>query len=316
MILITGGLGFIGLHTAAQFLAAGEDVVLTKHRSDYVPEFLAKHRGRRLFVEAADLSEPIGLTAILMKHAVDGIVHLAAPPLAVGSIQTEFETNLGGLTAVLEAARAAKVKRVTIGSSIAVYSGLPHGPFREETPLPLEARIGVEAFKKSFEILADYYTRQTGLDVICLRISSIYGPLYRSLVNGPSRMVHAAVRGVPGPLPHPIAPDVFRDAALDLLYVEDCARGIQKIQLATKLNHRIYNLGAGQAISPATFAAAVSRIIPGAVFVLKDGAGPHHRADAFEDLSRIHADVGYEVENTPESAIEKYIAWLRQGNSH
>src|SRR5262249_15195222 len=159
-------------------------------------------------------------------------------------------------------------KRLTIGSSIAVYHGLSHGPFREQASLPMEARTGVEAFKKSFEILADYHARQSGLDIVSVRISSIYGPLYRSLVNVPSRMVHAAVRGVPGPLPHPLAPQTFRDAGFDLLYVEDCARGIVQLQLAPNLNHRVYNLGAGRALTPADFAAAVRRLLPEASFAL------------------------------------------------
>ena len=40
MVLITGGMGFIGLHTARAFLAAGESVVLTRHRSTREPEFI------------------------------------------------------------------------------------------------------------------------------------------------------------------------------------------------------------------------------------------------------------------------------------
>jgi len=74
MILITGGLGFIGLHTAAAFLAAGESVVLTKHRSSHLPDFLASHLERRLFVEAVNLSDHAALKGVLGKHAVDGIV--------------------------------------------------------------------------------------------------------------------------------------------------------------------------------------------------------------------------------------------------
>lgn len=312
MILITGGLGFIGPHTAAQFLAAGEDVVLTKHRSSDVPSFLEKYLGRRLFIETVDLSDPAALKQSIAHHPVDGIVHLAAPPISKASIHAEFQTNLFGLIAVLEAAREKEVKRVTIGSSIAVYRGFGCGPFREDAALPVDAHGGTEAFKKSFEILADYYARQTGLDIVLARISGVYGPLYRSLRNVPSRIVHAAVRGMAGPLP----PDVFRDSASDFLYVEDCARGIQKIQHASKLNHRVYNLGAGRAIAPAAFATAVARTLPNVQLTLKSGAGPHHRPDAFEDLSRIRADVGYEPEDTPESAVEKYVAWLQQGNAH
>jgi UDP-glucose 4-epimerase len=315
MILITGGLGFIGLHTAAEFLARGEDVVLTRHRSAELPDFLAPHLGRRVFVEAVNLSDAATLQHVLGKYGAEGIVHLAAPPLSAESLHDEFAMNLGSLTAVLEAAQRSRVKRLTIGSSIAVYHGLAHGPFHEEASLPLAARMGVEAFKKSSEILADYHARQSGLDIVAVRIASIYGPLYRSLVNVPSRMVHAAVRGVPGPLAHPLAPRTFREAEFDLLYVEDCARGIVALQLAPKLNHRVYNLGAGRALTPADFAAAVQRLLPEAGFALEEGPGPNHRPAAFMDLARIQADVGFEVAHSPEHAVEKYVEWLEAGNA-
>jgi UDP-glucose 4-epimerase len=132
----------------------------------------------------------------------------------------------------------------------------------------------------------------------------------------PSRIVHAAVRGVPGPLPHPIGPEIFRDTATDLLYVEDCARGIQQVHLAPKLRHRVYNLGAGRAVTAEELASAVRRVIPGAQLALKEGSDPHRRPDAFQDIERIRAEVGYEVQHTPESATEKYVAWLRGGNAY
>ena len=231
-------------------------------------------------------------------------------------VQAEFRSNLLGLMAVLEAGRVAQVKRVTIGSSIAVYRGVANGPFREDMPLPTGARLGVEAFKKSFETLVDHYAQRTGLDIVCLRISSVYGPLYRSLVNVPSRIVHAAVQGKAGPLPHPAFPQTFADAAADFMYVEDCALGIRQVQLAPRLDHRIYNLGAGRATSPAGIAAAVRRVVPDAEIALQEGSGPHHRTDAFEDLGRIRSDVGFEPRHSVESAIEKYVAWLRRGNEY
>ena len=83
MILITGGLGFIGLHTAAAFLEAGEKVVITRFRSSRVPDFLAEHVDRRLFIEPADVADEDALKGIVTRHGVDGIVHLAAPPLSV-----------------------------------------------------------------------------------------------------------------------------------------------------------------------------------------------------------------------------------------
>ena len=54
MILITGGLGSIGSHTARALLDLGESVVLTAHRSTQLPEFLAGEPGGRVVVEPLD----------------------------------------------------------------------------------------------------------------------------------------------------------------------------------------------------------------------------------------------------------------------
>jgi len=61
MILITGGLGSIGSHTARAVLDLGESVVLTAHRSTRLPEYLAGEPGGRVVVEPLDTTERGGL---------------------------------------------------------------------------------------------------------------------------------------------------------------------------------------------------------------------------------------------------------------
>ena len=51
MILITGGLGFIGLHTAKRFVDAGEKVVLTHYRVRREPDFIKAEIGKSVFIE-------------------------------------------------------------------------------------------------------------------------------------------------------------------------------------------------------------------------------------------------------------------------
>jgi UDP-glucose 4-epimerase len=218
MILITGGLGFIGLHATAAFLEAGENVVITtRSRSGRVPDFLAAHVDRRLFIEPADFADEKALQAIVRRHGIDGIVHLAAPawavpPLYVDSVQVEFRSNLLGLMAVLEAGGAAQVKRITIASSVAVYQSVTKGPFSEDMPLPTGARLGVEAFKKSTETLVDY-TRSGQASTLSACVSaastdpSIAGwPTHRAGSSMPpsrARRGHCLIRLFRRPLPIP-----------------------------------------------------------------------------------------------------------------
>ena len=50
MQMVTGGMGFIGLHTAKAFLDAGEDVVITRYRSNRIPSYLEAEVDKRLFI--------------------------------------------------------------------------------------------------------------------------------------------------------------------------------------------------------------------------------------------------------------------------
>ncbi|MDP6173154.1 MAG: NAD(P)-dependent oxidoreductase, partial [Rhodospirillales bacterium] len=196
MQLITGGMGFIGLHTAKAFLDAGEDVVLTRFRSWRMPGFLEEHLDKRLFVEPLDLTSPHDVIEVARKHKPDAILHLAVPALKHLSAAEEFRTNMDGLINILEAARLAGAKRVTLASSLAVYGGLPGGPFTEEMPLELAPTNPTDAYKKSFEILGQHYAERCGLDVAIARIGGIYGPLYHSMASLACRLAHAAVQGV------------------------------------------------------------------------------------------------------------------------
>ena len=59
MQMVTGGMGFIGLHTAKAFLDAGEDVVITRYRSSRMPSYLEAEVDKRLFIEPVDLTIPL-----------------------------------------------------------------------------------------------------------------------------------------------------------------------------------------------------------------------------------------------------------------
>jgi UDP-glucose 4-epimerase len=84
------------------------------------------------------------------------------------------------------------------------------------------------------------------------------------------------------------------------------------LQLADKLNHRVYNLGDGKATSSGEVAAAVEKVTGTPVGgALSPGRGPNYTVDRYMDLSRIKADVGYEPEYTLERGIAEYAAWLQ-----
>ena len=312
MILITGGMGFIGLHTARRLLDAGETVVLTQFHARREPAFLSDEIGRRVAVESLDVSDGGAVLDLVQRRRVTGIVHLAAPGLNALSPGDDYRVNMLGLLNVLEAAHRAEIKRLTLASSIAVYAGLPAGPFQENALLPLASANPTEAFKKAWEILALHYAGRSGLDVICMRIAGIYGPLYHSMANLPSRLCHAAVRGHEAEFVGVRGGAPYADDASDLCCVQDCARAIQLLQMGGRLEHRVYNIGGGRAVTNSELAAAVRQVVPDARISLQPGNGPAARPRAFLDLERIGRDTGYQPAYDITQGVADYVGWLRR----
>ncbi|MEU4393414.1 NAD-dependent epimerase/dehydratase family protein [Kribbella sp. NPDC023855] len=73
MILVTGGLGMIGAHTARALIDLGHDVVITSHRQADVPSFLAG----KVTVESLDVTDRDAFLALKDSHDISDIVHLA-----------------------------------------------------------------------------------------------------------------------------------------------------------------------------------------------------------------------------------------------
>src|SRR5688572_32935833 len=130
MILVTGGLGMIGAHTARALLDLGQEVVVTGHRRVDVPSFLAG----KVAVEPLDVTDRDAFLALAARHDISDIVHLA------GSIPGDdpvafFRTEMAGLLNALDAARTWGVRRFAVASSLGVYAGRPEPRWHEELPL-------------------------------------------------------------------------------------------------------------------------------------------------------------------------------------
>lgn len=319
MILITGGLGFIGSHTARALLDLDEPCVLVQRREPVLPNFLAGEAGTRVHIERADITDLRALLDIGARHRVTSIVHLAGsvpwPPGADAAVAGARKA-LGGLLNVLQAAVDWQVPRVGIASTIGVYGGVEaHGPLGEDLPLPMTAFHAIPAFKKIGEILGDYLAGATGIEVVSYRLSP-WGPGSNptSPFTPVPQMVRAAARGG--------APDfsalrrpAYADDGLDMCYVKDCARAIALLQLAPRLSHRTYNVATGQVLTNGEVAATIKALVPGALIDLAE----RESAAGFTpgvclDIGRLRADTGYQPDYDTESAVADYISWLRQGH--
>jgi UDP-glucose 4-epimerase len=311
MILVTGGLGFIGLHTARHLIDRGEQVVLTQYRVAREPDFMKAEIGKNAFVEQLDVTDNDRLLEIGQKHRITGIVHLAVPALNALSPLDDFNVNMKGLVNIMEAARTWEVKRLGLASSNAIYSGVREGPFREDMPLRMIGGNPTETWKKAFEVIGSHYAQRTGLDIVMLRIAGIYGPLYHSMSNLPSRLVHAAVKGEPPVM----RGETFAEDTGDMCYVRDCGQGIARLMTADSLPNKVYNIGSGRPTSNGELVGAIRRIYPDFQVDLKPGTSAQFRANGYGEIARIREDVGYEPQFQVEKAVEDYIGWLKAGNA-
>ena len=313
-VLITGGMGFTGLHTARAFLDAGEDVAITWYQTWREPDFLKDEYHKRVQIERLDVSSHHDMVEAVRKTGATQICHLAVPGLGALSPAEDFRVNMAGLINVLEAGRLFGAKRISVASSQTVYAGLQEGPFREDINLPADSRSNTEAFKKAWEILALHWGDRTGVEVVILRLGGIVGPLYHTLANLMSRMVHAAVKGEEIDYTRGRGGVPFAEDTQDWGYVKNLALAIQLLHTTEKLNHRIYNVGGGRAVTNQEVVDAVHKVIPDAKLPMNEGRSPRWRPNAHMDLTRLKEDTGYRAPYEIPEAVADYIKWLQAGN--
>jgi UDP-glucose 4-epimerase len=318
VILVTGGLGFIGLHTTRALLEAGEACLLVQRREPVLPDDLAGDAGRRVFCERVDITDLAALLDVGTRHKITGIVHLAGsvpwPPGADEPVDGASKA-VRSLLNVVQAASEWQVPRVGVASSIGVYGGVTADPpYREDLPLPVTAGHVIPAFKKIGELLGDYLAGVTGIEILSYRIST-WGPggnPYSSFTAAP-QLVHAAARGTVPDFSALRSP-VHGDAGLDLCYVRDCARAIALLQLAQRLSYRTYNIASGRLLTNREIAAAVRKLVPDARIALPDGLSGGSGQPACLDITRLREDTGYQPAYDTERAVADYLAWLREGH--
>jgi len=139
-VLLTGGTGFIGSHTAVELLDAGEDVVIVDDLSNSeasVIDRVEEITGRRPVFYQADAADKTAMDRIFTEHSIDAVIHFAGFKAVGESVQKPVEyyrNNLDTLLTLLEAMRDHGVKRIIFSSSATVYGMSGNVPFTEEMP--------------------------------------------------------------------------------------------------------------------------------------------------------------------------------------
>jgi nucleoside-diphosphate-sugar epimerase len=300
VILVTGGLGMIGAHTARALVDAGHEVVVTTHRRTDVPSFLAG----RVTVEALDVTDHDAFLALRARHDISDIVHLA------GTVPDEdpvrfFRTDMAGLLNALDAARTWGVRRFAVASSLGVYIGRTETPWHEELALPAaELPHLIIAFKKAVEPLTTHSLQGSGVQPVVLRIGSTWGPLMdpESPFNYIPPYISAVLRGEQ---PRPLHADDGGDSC----YAPDAGRAIALLTTAQTLRHDIYNVSSGRPFTNRELADALQAITPGLRLDLRAGRQAGPGGNPYLDTTRLTHDTGFKPAFDIAAAVADYVAW-------
>jgi len=308
--LVTGGAGFIGSHLSEALIDLGASVVVFDDLSggdvENLADFTARAGDRLSFVEGSILDEAT------LAQAIDGcdyVFHQAA----LGSVPRSVEqpvryqqVNATGTLNVLEAARAAKIKRVMFAASSSAYGDSPTLP-KIET-MPVRARSPYAATKAAGEALMSAYAASYGLDTVGLRYFNIFGP--RQNANSAYAAVIAAfaksLRAQERPL-------IFGDGeqSRDFTFVDNAVHAnLLAARCEKPLDGAVLNVACGQCVTVTELAVMMAKIM-GQPDLL-----PEYRDERAGDVKHSLADLtltqqmlGYAPVVPFEQGLESAVKW-------
>ena len=299
-VLVTGGAGFVGVNLAAHLAAAGgwdvtafddESLGDRRHLEPYGTGFVA-----------GDIRDRAALDAAMAGQ--DAVVHLAADTRVMDSIadpRRNFEVNVAGSFAVLEAARAAGVGRVVAASTGGAIVGEAEPPVHEGMAAAPMAPYG--ASKLAMEGYLSAFAGAYGMATCALRFSNIYGP--RSFHKG-SVVAHFLKETLAG---RPLT--VYGDGsqARDFLYVDDLVEGIRRALASDAVG--VFQLGSGAPTTVAELLDLMREVT---------GRGPEVRHEPFRageiratwcDIGKARAAFGFDPATPLRDGLARTWAWFR-----
>lgn len=187
-ILLTGGMGFIGSHTAVVLIEAGHDVVLFDNLSNAdrsVLDRIETITGRRpVFIEG-DIRDAAAMEKAL--DGVDAVIHFAGLKAVGESVSKPveyYDNNVNGTLVLLAAMRRKGVNRIIFSSSSTVYGTPETLPLTEDCPTGEPTNPYGRSKLHIEQILADVCRAYPEFSAVCLRYFNPIGTLPRLRVFG------------------------------------------------------------------------------------------------------------------------------------
>jgi UDP-glucose 4-epimerase len=304
--LVIGGAGFIGSHLAERLAREGHSVRAFDNLTTGKRENLAPVADVVDLV-VADVRHPDRLAQEM--RGCDVVFHQAAivsVPYSVDHPDETLDVNLRGTLNVLQAAKAAGVKRVVMASSAAVYGEDPELPKRETMlPSPISP-YGLE--KLASEHYLAIWAKLFGVETVALRYFNVFGPrqdpssAYSGVI---SIFVDRILRGEPL--------TIFGDGEQfrDFVYVANVVDANILAATRAQAAGRVYNIGCGQRTSLNELAAILARICDRDVKPKHAQPRAGDIRESLADIGRARAELGYEPRVGVEEGLRALVASVK-----
>ena len=174
MVLVTGGAGYIGSHTAISLIESGHEIVVYDNFSNASMESIRrveKITGKTIPVVEGDIRDEEALHQLFDAYPIDAVIHFAGLKAVGESVEQPlryYDNNVGGTITLCRVMESHGCKRVIFSSSATVY-GDPHSvPIKEDFPLSATNPYGRSKLMIE-EMLQDLYISDNTWKIVLLR---------------------------------------------------------------------------------------------------------------------------------------------------
>jgi UDP-glucuronate 4-epimerase len=318
-ILVTGSAGFIGFHVTQALLARSEQVIGLDSLNTYYDPGLKRARLERLQTrpsftfEHVDIADLAAMQALVSRHEIDAVVHLAAQAGVRHSLEAPFDyvhNNLQGHLVILEICRHAlpKLRHLVYASSSSVYGGNSKVPFavedRVDQPISLYA-----ATKRSNELMSHCYSHLFGIPATGLRFFTVYGPWGR-----PDMAAYLFARAIMQG--RPITLNNRGDMKRDFTYIDDITAGVlaalDRPPSGSGTPHAVYNLGNHRPVELRRFVEILEEALGRKAEIRLADLPPGDVVATFAEIEASRRDLGFEPKTPIEVGLPRFVEWYRE----
>ena len=309
-LLVTGGAGFIGsAYVRLVRRARPDDLVVNVDVLTYAGnlENLRDLEGdaRHVFVRA-DIRDGAAMLDVMKRHAIDAVVNFAAESHVDRSIMSAepfLDTNVLGTLRLLEAARAAGVKRYLQVSTDEVYGSLgPTGAFEETTPLSPRSPYSASKTAADHFVMAFHHTH--GMDTVITRCSNNYGPN-----QFPEKLIPLMILNAFEGKPLPVYGDGMY--VRDWIHVEDHCEAVDAVLTGGRAGE-VYNIGASNERPNLDVVHAILRLAGQDASLIRHVPDrPGHDRRYAMNSTKIRQALGWRPRHVFEDGLAATVAWYR-----